>query len=109
MVIEIMGVKIIDLFGTKWRVKFVDHIIKDDNGDTFWGRTNHSKGLIEVGTVDSDGRKLSNEELRLTLLHEIMHAVFGTGQYWSMNDDEPLVEWCARCLNSIYKSKILEL
>jgi len=44
-----------------------------------------------------------------TLLHEINHAIFTSGQYLDSNADEPLVEWVARCYCSIlFKQKIFK-
>jgi hypothetical protein len=31
------------------------------------------------------------------------HAIFGEGCYTASNNDEPLVEWTARCLQDILK------
>ena len=36
-----------------------------------------------------------------------MHAIFDAGDYHSCNDDEPLVEWCARCIYHLKKQGII--
>lgn len=54
-----------------------------------------------------DKIKVSIEEQRLTLLHELFHAILKEGQYLSCADDEPLVEWLARSINEAIKKKII--
>ena len=95
----------IDLFGEKYKIRYVDNIPSDDG--YVYGQYNRVKGLIEVALLDDEGKPLSKETVRISLLHEIMHAIFSAGQYREQNDNEPLVEWCAKCLNQLIKSNIL--
>lgn len=41
------------------------------------------------------------------MLHEIVHSIFQTGQYMSCDNDEPLVEWTARCLKALKQQHII--
>jgi hypothetical protein len=96
----------IDFFGTKFRIEFVDDMILiDDKG--CWGITDSVKGIIKVATT-ANGRQLSQEEIRLTLYHELVHAIFFAGLYHGSNEDEPLVEWLAKCLNQLYKKGVFK-
>lgn len=96
-----------NLFGTEWQIRFEDVVLDPNDKHEIYGCT--YRGGINVITLARtvDGNKVSNKELKITMLHEIMHAIFTTGQYFSSNDDEPLVEWCARCLNQLIEKKII--
>lgn len=45
--------------------------------------------------------------MKLTFLHELMHVILSTGQYNNCNNDEPLVEWLARCIYSLKNQNII--
>lgn len=96
-----------NLFGEKYTIKFVDSIPVEPNaepGTFYYGQNDRCKGLITVALLDRDGKPFSEETVRLTTLHEIMHAIFAAGAYSSCNSDEPFVEWCAKCLNQLIKT-----
>ena len=98
--------KKIDIFGTKYTIKIVDKL---QNGDAIHtGSTYHDSLIIKIAKYVNNA-KISNEEMTRTLLHEINHAILATGQYFNSNDDEPLVEWIARCYYSIlFNQKIFK-
>ena len=50
---------------------------------------------------------MQENEILITLYHEIIHAILLTGQYINSSNDEPLVEWLARCILSLKNQKIL--
>jgi len=95
------------IFGTTYRIKFVEAINPDDRDRFTWGDTDGRVHIIRIATKDVNGKSISEEELEITVLHELMHVIFGEGQYASCNEDEPLVEWCARCLHSFKKQNLL--
>ena len=108
MNIEKLHNKKIDIFGTKYTIKIVDTL--DTETDTevkrYAGVTYHDNLTIEIARNIGDF-KVSNEDMTRTLLHEINHAIFATGQYLQTNNDEPLIEWLARCMYSlIFKQKL---
>ena len=104
MNIEKLHNKKIDLFGTKYTIKLVDKL--EDGHSRYDGMTHHDSLIIEIARYIGDA-KVSNEEMIRSLLHEINHAIFASGQYLQTNDDEPLVEWLARCMYSlIFKQKL---
>lgn len=91
----------IDIFGSKWKLKFVDKIdLEDDlNPD---GITDVNKRLIAVSTNQSDN------EVMITLLHELIHAILDTGQYLNSSQNEPMVEFVARSLYSLTKQRLIQ-
>ena len=97
-----------EIFGSKWAVEYVDIIPSEDENTYIFGKTWYSTRVIQVAKRDKDGNVIPKEELRLTFLHELMHAVLGTGQYNMYSQDEPHVEWLARCIASLIDQKILK-
>ena len=105
MNIEKLHNKKIDIFGTKYTIKIVDRL-KNDDDSGYYGLIHHDSRIIEIAKYAND-TKQSNEDMIRTLLHEINHAIFATGQYLQTSDDEPLIEWLARCMYSlIFKQKL---
>lgn len=95
------------LFNATWKVKFIDKF-KETNEDQFkFGETEHSNNTITIATKDREGKPLADNILELTILHEIVHAILGSGQYTSCTTDEPLVEWIANCLYTLKKQNKL--
>lgn len=91
----------IDIFGSKWKLKFVDKIDLEDDPNPD-GITDANKRLIAISTNQSDN------EVMITLLHELIHAVLDTGQYLSSSQDEPMVEFVARSLYSLTKQGLIQ-
>lgn len=96
-----------DLFGSVWTVKFKPYCQAPDDDKIIFGYSNGQDREIVIGLNSHRHHKFSKEEVKLTLLHEIVHAIFGTGCYNNTSDDEPLVEWTARCISSLMKQNIL--
>lgn len=94
-----------DIFGDTYKVVFKDKVFSDN--EYILGQTITSKNTILISTKDSDNTELSDNVILTTLYHEIFHAILFAGQYNSCGNDEPLVEWQARCLNSLIKQNVL--
>lgn len=91
----------IDIFGSKWKLKFVDKIDLEDDSNPD-GITDANKRLIAVSTNQSDN------EVMVTLLHELIHAILDTGQYLNSSQNEPMVEFVARSLYSLTKQRLIQ-
>lgn len=98
--------KSFNLFGTKWKIKEVDKITSGEDNHEVFGQADTSSKIIRLAN-SVDGSIQEGDEKEITRLHELVHAIFFTGQYLSCNDDEPLVEWTARCLFQLKKQNIL--
>lgn len=105
MNIEDFNNKQFDIFGTTYIIKFVDTLDKEDNllhyGCTV-GNTKEIRISKEVMKT-----KQPDSELYITLVHEIVHVILDTGQWFEESSNEPLVEWLARCIISLLKQDIL--
>lgn len=91
----------IDIFGSKWKLKFVDKIDLEDDSNPA-GITDANKRLIVISTNQSDN------EVMITLLHELIHAILDTGQYLNSSQNEPMVEFVARSLYSLTKQGLIQ-
>lgn len=98
--------KSFNIFGTKYRIKFVDNVLNEE-GDWTYGKIDTYSKEIQVSIKLSNGKDMQENEILITLYHEIIHAVLLTGQYINSSNDEPLVEWLARCILSLKNQKIL--
>ena len=95
-----------NIFGTKYRIKFVDNVL-DEESNWIYGKTDTTSKEILISTKLSNGKDVQENEILITLYHEIIHAILFIGQYTNYSGDEPLVEWLARCILSLKNQKIL--
>ena len=98
--------KSFNIFGSKYRIKFVDNVLNEE-GDWTYGKIDTYSKEIQVSIKLSNGKDVQENEILITLYHEIIHAILLTGQYVNSSSDEPLVEWLARCILSLKNQKIL--
>ena len=98
--------KSFNIFGSKYRIKFMDNVLNEE-GDWIYGKVDTSSKEIQVSIKLSNGKDIQENEILITLYHEIIHAILLIGQYTSSSSDEPLVEWLARCILSLKNQKIL--
>jgi hypothetical protein len=96
------------MMGDTWKVKFVDNILLEEGesiASFYWGQTHTDTKEIYISKKYQNGKNIPSREIGITLLHELVHAIFSTGCYHASNTDEPLVEFTARCLKDILKSE----
>lgn len=93
-----------DLFGTTWKVHFVDYIEEGESVD--FGHTSDVTQEIIIALGNKERYKFTKEQIVLTLTHEIMHSIAQTGQYTDINYDEPFIEWSARCIVSLINQDV---
>lgn len=99
------------VFSSPWTIKFVKNVFTQlEDGREVWafGITEPSTRKISISTKTEDGVVIPLSELKLTILHEIVHSFLVTGQYLQSNADEPLVEWLARCVNQLINSNLID-
>lgn len=106
MDVEKLDKKSVDIFGTTYTINIVDTLDKPDDECNYYGETEYSSKTIKIGR-NVHNIKQSDTEMGLTLLHELIHAILSTGQYNNCNNDEPLVEWLARCIYSLKNQNVL--
>ncbi len=80
------------LFHEQWKIVEVHKIGKND---LIYGETDWRTYTIRIRA------DLSHETKQLVLFHELVHVIFANGCYKKENDNEPLVEWFAKCLSEL--------
>lgn len=102
-----MKSKEFDLMGIKYTIQYIDKIETEDESTFRFGSTNAAAHRITLAKLNYEGNPMDKEEAKITLLHEVIHAILDEGQYHNSSSDEPMVEWLARCLNSLIKQKVI--
>ena len=101
-----------DLFGTTWYVKFASDIKRfnqcPQDGQFYYGYTDAIHNVVYIELADSNGNALDDNVVTVTVFHELVHCILGTGAYENSNSDEPLVEWTGRCIYSMLKQGVFE-
>ena len=105
MNIEDFNNKQFNIFGTIFTIKLVDTLDENDN-NLHYGITEYNTKEIRISKEVMKAQQ-PNSEIYITLVHEIIHAILDTGQYFEESQKEPLVEWIARCIISLLKQDIL--
>ena len=99
----------IRIFNTSYRILYVDDIESENPDRTTMGETDFNLKTIRIRVLDREVHPVSRQEMELCRLHELFHAVLAEGQYLSSTEDEPLVEWLARCTKHLLDQKILDI
>lgn len=102
-----MKKKEFDLLGTKYTIQYVDKIEVEEENVFRSGATNPAAHRITLAKLDYEGKPMNKNEAKITLIHELIHAILDEGQYHNSSADEPMVEWLARCLKSLKDQKII--
>lgn len=90
------------IFNAEWQVTYIESF-KDEvkDGECKFGDTDYTTNTIKVALKNNEGTLFPKKTVELTTLHEMVHAILGTGQYNNSTTDEPLVEWLANCIYSL--------
>lgn len=94
-----------NIFGTEYTVQYVTELTSKD-GEYIFGDCSGIDKIIRVNINNKEGKRLKQEEIELSFYHELCHAIFGEGQY-NVTNDEPFVEWSAKCLRSLKQQKVI--
>lgn len=98
------------LFGETWKIVYKKGISLPGDTETVgmhhFGITSGAEHTIYVNLLNSRGKPATKETIESTLRHELVHAIFGSGQYLSCSDDEPLVEWTGKCIGELIRQNV---
>lgn len=96
------------IFDSTWSIKFENKYFKaeDDNG-TIFGEVDPNTKTIRISLKDINGNPYKEDNVKVTVLHELFHAIFFEGQYLNEYNDESMVEWSAKCINSLLNQHII--
>lgn len=104
-------VKKFKLFNEKWAIHFVDKIedkdLSEEGKYILMGVTYSDEKKIVIATKFPNGNDVPEDTIKLTVLHEIFHAICTTGAYLEYNTNEPFIEWCAKCTDDLLRQKVI--
>lgn len=91
------------LLQTELNIKYEDKVML--NGEWQYGYTvwKGPKCMIYISLKDDDNNDLTEEEIEMTVRHELFHFMFSLLYYKTENDNEPLIEWLARATQILNK------
>lgn len=89
-----------DFFGDTIQVKFFDKVT-DMDGNWIFGNASYDDCTINCSTINCSGRPLTENQIKNTLIHEAIHIILQSGQYFEENNNEALVEWLAKGILTI--------
>lgn len=89
------------VFNTKYNVVFTEEPTQLENDNFEFGNCRPTETYVTVAKNGIDKKPLDKQDYEKNAMHEIAHAILGEGGYINTSDDEPLVEWLARCMYDI--------
>ena len=97
----------IKIGNSRWKVKLEESMLGEDGESFYFGISNATYKEIKLSTKLPDNTKIKDDSLQETYYHEILHSILNEGQYNEESDNEPLVEWIAKCLLQLKKQNAL--
>ena len=92
-----------NLFGETIDVCFHDKVYSDyDNSCWIFGNSNLSEQVINLSLTTPSDKPLKPEQVKQTFVHECVHIMLESGQYFEESLNEGLVEWMAKCINMMF-------
>ena len=97
----------IKIGNSKWKIKLEESMLSEDKEIFYFGLSDFIHKEIKLSTKLSDNKIMDKDTLQETYYHEIIHSILNEGQYKGESDNEPLVEWIAKCLLQLKKQNAL--
>ena len=94
-------------FDSLYKIKFVDLIPSEIEGNVIFGQCNIVDKTILISTKTPEGVPYRKDQIENTLAHELVHMICFEGQYHAEYQDEPFVEWMAKSIRILLKAHIL--
>lgn len=103
-----MDIKKFKIFGEPWKIKRVRCITNPDNPDMWrYGEANNATHTMTISQESADGIPIPYRTQELTRMHELVHVILDEGQYYDESQNEPMVEWIAKCILSLKEQNAL--
>ena len=103
-----------NIFGDIWTVHFKEQVFNSEKPDeepqwVYGVATSGAGKNIYISLKNANGEPLTEKDILNTIVHECVHAILISGQYLTETVDEPLVEFLAKGILSLLKSKTMEV
>ena len=96
------------VFGEPWKIQWTKCIVCPNNPEMWrFGETNNATHTIRISQESVEGIPVPERTQELTKMHELVHVILDEGQYLEESQNEPLVEWIAKCLVSLKEQNVL--
>lgn len=103
-----MDTKKFKIFGEPWKIQWVKCILNPDNPELWrFGETDNGTHTLKISQETVDGTPIPKRTQEVTKMHELVHVMLDEGQYLEETQNEPLVEWLAKCLVSLKEQNVL--
>lgn len=99
-------IKKFNIFGTTFRVLWMDVIPATEEEGFIYGQHNGVEKTLKIALKDKEGKTFPETEIELAFYHELTHAILSEGAY-GYTTDEPMVEWMAKCIRSLKQQKVI--
>lgn len=99
--------KKIKIDGVPYSVQYIDTVETSDPEVYCFGKNNNIYKTIQISTKRPDGSNNTIQDMELTYLHELVHAILNQGQWWKEFEDEAFVEYLAKRLYELKKQNAL--
>lgn len=86
-------------FGNTITVIF-EHYARIDN-TVVLGYTEPWIYVIHVSLYDPQNNQLPDNQIKTTVVHELVHLFLDSGEYGKYSNNEPMVEWLAKCITEV--------
>lgn len=92
-----------ELFGDSIDVCFHDMVHSDEDPNHWiFGNSNYAEQVINLSINRPSGKPLSPAQIKQTFIHECIHIMLESGQFYEESYNEALVEWMAKCINQMF-------
>ena len=92
-----------ELFGDSIDVCFHDMVYSDEDPNHWiFGNSNYAEQVINLSINRPSGKPLSPTQIKQTFIHECIHIMLESGQFYEESYNEALVEWMAKCINQMF-------
>lgn len=92
-----------NLFGDTIDVYFHDQVFsEEDENHWIFGNSNYAEQVINISLKRPSGNALSPSQIKQTFVHECVHIMLESGQFYDESYNEALVEWLAKCINMLF-------
>ena len=92
-----------ELFGDSIDVCFHDMVYSDEDPNHWiFGNSNYAEQVINLSINRPSGKPLSPAQIKQTFIHECIHIMLESGQFYEESYNEALVEWMAKCINQMF-------
>ena len=98
------------IFGQTWKLNFVDDIVLNSaDGEEIHpkGTSNWEVSKIEIRKNSIEGKPFDEETIKISILHELMHALLDEGMFKDESQNEQLVEYLAKGVNSLLNQHVI--